>query len=127
MTGPNATGPGTSRSWVGNVAPCPCECNAGGFCGGCGHAGCGGRGRASTPPPPASSALPVWNVVLDAPDGEIHLEVPTFQGKEAAERRALVAAWHTRIADVDEITVNRSWLTGELFTPEPPDTVENYQ
>jgi len=23
--------------------PCPCECNSGGFCGGCGHAGCGGR------------------------------------------------------------------------------------
>lgn len=22
-------------------APCPCECNRGGFCGGCGHAGCG--------------------------------------------------------------------------------------
>lgn len=25
--------------------PCPCECNRGGFCGGCGHAGCGGRNR----------------------------------------------------------------------------------
>lgn len=24
---------------------CPCECNRGGFCGGCGHAGCGGRRR----------------------------------------------------------------------------------
>ena len=24
------------------VGPCPCECNSGGFCGGCGHAGCGG-------------------------------------------------------------------------------------
>lgn len=23
--------------------PCPCACNSGGFCGGCGHAGCGGR------------------------------------------------------------------------------------
>lgn len=22
---------------------CPCSCNNGGFCGGCGHAGCGGR------------------------------------------------------------------------------------
>lgn len=22
---------------------CHCECNAGGFCGGCSHAGCGGR------------------------------------------------------------------------------------
>jgi hypothetical protein len=21
---------------------CPCECNSGGFCGGCGHAGCSG-------------------------------------------------------------------------------------
>lgn len=27
----------------GEVPPCPCECNRGGFCGGCGHAGCGGR------------------------------------------------------------------------------------
>lgn len=27
------------------VGPCPCECNTGGFCGGCGHAGCGGRNR----------------------------------------------------------------------------------
>lgn len=27
------------------VGPCPCECNSGGFCGGCGHAGCGGRDR----------------------------------------------------------------------------------
>jgi len=25
------------------VRPCPCACNQGGFCGGCGHAGCGGR------------------------------------------------------------------------------------
>lgn len=25
------------------VGPCPCACNHGGFCGGCGHAGCGGR------------------------------------------------------------------------------------
>ena len=28
--------------WPG-PCPCPCECNSGGFCGGCGHAGCGGR------------------------------------------------------------------------------------
>ena len=26
-----------------NTGPCPCVCNSGGFCGGCGHAGCGGR------------------------------------------------------------------------------------
>ncbi len=25
------------------VGPCECECNRGGFCGGCGHAGCGRR------------------------------------------------------------------------------------
>ena len=29
-----------------NVGPCPCECNSGGFCGGCGHAGCGRRVKA---------------------------------------------------------------------------------
>lgn len=28
---------------VTDPGPCPCECNQGGFCGGCGHAGCGGR------------------------------------------------------------------------------------
>ena len=26
------------------AAVCPCACSSGGFCGGCGHAGCGGRG-----------------------------------------------------------------------------------
>lgn len=25
------------------IGPCGCECSHGGFCGGCGHAGCGGR------------------------------------------------------------------------------------
>jgi hypothetical protein len=25
------------------TVPCPCECNRGSFCGGCGHAGCGRR------------------------------------------------------------------------------------
>ncbi|MGP3949635.1 hypothetical protein [Streptomyces sp. 7N604] len=25
------------------AGPCPCACTSGGFCGGCGHAGCGGR------------------------------------------------------------------------------------
>jgi hypothetical protein len=32
--------PNARASWPG---PCPCECNRGQFCGGCGHAGCGGR------------------------------------------------------------------------------------
>ncbi len=28
------------------IPPCPCQCNGEpGFCGGCGHAGCGGRRR----------------------------------------------------------------------------------
>lgn len=27
----------------GGVGRCPCACNSGGFCGGCGHAGCGRR------------------------------------------------------------------------------------
>lgn len=25
------------------AGPCPCECNSGAFCGGCGHRGCGRR------------------------------------------------------------------------------------
>lgn len=32
--------PPSRRPWPG---PCPCECNSGGFCGGCGHGGCAGR------------------------------------------------------------------------------------
>lgn len=31
------------RFRLADTGPCPCECNSGGFCGGCGHAGCGGR------------------------------------------------------------------------------------
>jgi hypothetical protein len=31
------------------VSGCGCECNSGGFCGGCGHAGCGGRGVSPVP------------------------------------------------------------------------------
>lgn len=33
------------------MSGCPCACNSGGFCGGCGHAGCGGRRRAARPAP----------------------------------------------------------------------------
>ena len=36
---------GRNMSYGQEVRPCPCECNRGGFCGGCGHAGCGGRRR----------------------------------------------------------------------------------
>lgn len=32
--------PPSRPSWPG---PCTCVCNSGGFCGGCGHAGCAGR------------------------------------------------------------------------------------
>ena len=35
---------------------CPCECNSGGFCGGCGHAGCGMRARLRGHSFPALSA-----------------------------------------------------------------------
>ncbi len=34
---------GSVQVWACGVAPCPCECNRGEFCGGCGHAGCGRR------------------------------------------------------------------------------------
>ncbi len=33
----------TTRPRRRTVSGCPCPCNSGGFCGGCGHAGCGGR------------------------------------------------------------------------------------
>ena len=31
------------RTRLVRTRPCSCECNSGGFCGGCGHAGCGLR------------------------------------------------------------------------------------
>lgn len=49
-TSPHFEGVGVSRRRItphrygSNPGPCPCACNSGGFCGGCGHAGCGGRG-----------------------------------------------------------------------------------
>lgn len=39
----DATARCLTEQWIRRpVGPCPCECNSGGFCGGCGHAGCGG-------------------------------------------------------------------------------------
>ncbi len=35
--------PSAASLRAGYVGPCGCECCSGGFCGGCGHAGCGGR------------------------------------------------------------------------------------
>jgi hypothetical protein len=51
------------------TAGCGCACTAGGFCGGCGHAGCGGR-RAAMPPAPTGLprlgvALPTTKEILD--------------------------------------------------------------
>lgn len=50
QTAPETVPPVAVRSWFrlanptrSAVGPCPCECNSGGFCGGCGHAGCGRR------------------------------------------------------------------------------------
>lgn len=45
------------------VNPCPCACNTGGFCGGCGHGGCGlraGRHRAAE-----GTVRPLWKEVVD--------------------------------------------------------------
>jgi hypothetical protein len=33
----------TGRARAAGAGPCSCECQNGGFCGGCGHAGCGSR------------------------------------------------------------------------------------
>lgn len=38
---PRTAPPRASR--ITGAGRCPCVCNSGGFCGGCGHAGCGGR------------------------------------------------------------------------------------
>jgi hypothetical protein len=44
------------------MKPCPCECNYGAFCGGCGHAGCGGRQRARGPQSEDLHPIPVCEV-----------------------------------------------------------------
>lgn len=36
---------GQNMSYGQPIRPCGCECSRGQFCGGCGHAGCGGRRR----------------------------------------------------------------------------------
>jgi hypothetical protein len=41
-TTPQPINPAAAR-YLRTNQPCPCACNHGGFCGGCGHAGCGGR------------------------------------------------------------------------------------
>jgi hypothetical protein len=42
--GPAQVGPRGHQAGQGRrPGPCPCACNSAGFCGGCGHAGCGGR------------------------------------------------------------------------------------
>lgn len=61
---------------------CGCACSSGGFCGGCGHAGCGGRARAAlrdnrsrygfawTPQALARADCPVWLGHADDEGGE---------------------------------------------------------
>ena len=39
----SVTDPTWRADYSRTTGPCPCACNSGGFCGGCGHAGCGGR------------------------------------------------------------------------------------
>jgi hypothetical protein len=41
----NAARPDTIELSTKGLDMCTCECSSGGFCGGCGHAGCGRRGR----------------------------------------------------------------------------------
>ncbi|WP_125937199.1 hypothetical protein [Streptomyces sp. WAC 06738] len=38
----NTLASGVPTATRGRSVACPCPCNSGGFCGGCGHAGCGG-------------------------------------------------------------------------------------
>lgn len=43
LTPAPAPAPTPSAEAVRTAPPCPCACNSGGWCGGCGHAGCGRR------------------------------------------------------------------------------------
>lgn len=73
-----------------------------------------------------TAQLPVWIVALDGPHGRTEMEVPTFQGRAAAERRALVTAWSLGLGDVDQVTVTGARLADELYAPEPPHTPEDF-
>jgi hypothetical protein len=49
--------------------------------------------------------VPTYTVTLKTPSGQIQLDVPTFQGAQAAGRRALFAAAQAGWGDLDTITV----------------------
>lgn len=52
-----------------------------------------------------------WTVTLNTLEGKVLVDVPTFQGKEAAERRARLALVAKRIyGDFEEVTVVGSVL-----------------
>lgn len=53
----------------------------------------------------AETSLKRWLVQISTPNGEAELEVPTFCGPEAAERRAIVAAASLGWGDLDEIRI----------------------
>lgn len=52
--------------------------------------------------------VPVWCVTLDTPQGQYVVEVPTFQGQQAAERRAHIALVAAGTGDLDEVKVIHS-------------------
>lgn len=54
--------------------------------------------------------IPTYLVTLSTPNGEGSIEVPTFQGSEAAARRAKWSAVSVGWGDVDEVTVVSSVL-----------------
>jgi hypothetical protein len=59
--------------------------------------------------------VPRYLVTLDAPAGRGEIEVPTYQGPDAAGRRAFWAACSLGWGDVDEITI---LSVAEITTPE---------
>jgi hypothetical protein len=55
---PALSGQKTARGHM--TGPCPCPCNSGGFCGGCGHAGCTQRLRQPVTDPAPPCPRPEW-------------------------------------------------------------------
>ena len=56
--------------------PCPCECNRGGFCGGCGHAGCSGGINVRRPAPRVVRECAWCGEPANATHGPVRYQVP---------------------------------------------------
>lgn len=84
-----------------NVGPCPCECNSGGFCGGCGHAGCSN-----------GINLPRFRAIADDVATAADLAGPEPGAEAVAAAEELVADLLPIRRDTTLAPPTRVWTTG---------------